>query len=256
MYLDRRDVRINMAQILNRFTNEIMFEDEKKFIKQLCEENKVNLNGANLNRADLEWADLAVANLNRADLEWADLEGADLEGADFRGANLKWANLNRADLEGADFRGADLEGANLEGANLEGVNLDYSVLFFGCKSFNPKTDQRQRIQLLFHWAQWVINSDNATKKELKCVNRMLKYLNQFHRGDVDRIEKIIINYKGCNKKIKKSLKKGKHIRCWCWDDDMDEKKDCLVVGYMAGINLRYVTGLSGQFRYARPIKDE
>lgn len=203
-----------MAQIRNRFTNEIMFEDENKSIKQLCEENKVNLNGANLNRADLEWA--------------------------------------------------DLEGANLEGVNLEGVNLDYSVLFFGCKSFNLKTDQRQRIQLLFHWAQWVINSDNATKKELKCINRMLNYLNKFHREDVGRIEKIIIekgkkmktNYKGCNKKIKKSLKKGKHIRCWCWDDDMDEKKDCLVVGYMAGINLRYVTGLSGQFRYARPIKDE
>ena len=64
-----------MAEILNRYTNEIMFVDNNKTIKELAEENKKRLSGAELSGTDLSRADLS---------------GAILSGADLRGAKLKY----------------------------------------------------------------------------------------------------------------------------------------------------------------------
>ena len=50
-----------MSQILNRFTNEVIAEDENKTIRQLALENQADLRRADLRRADLRNADLSGA---------------------------------------------------------------------------------------------------------------------------------------------------------------------------------------------------
>jgi hypothetical protein len=92
-----------------------------------------NLHGANLSGANLSWAnlyhanlyhvDLTGANLCRANLTGANLTGANLSGADLSGANLKEATLSRADLTETKLYCADLTGANLTGADLTGADL-------------------------------------------------------------------------------------------------------------------------------------
>jgi uncharacterized protein YjbI with pentapeptide repeats len=69
-----------MMQIKHRFTGEVIYESEKKTIKEVVIE-------AVRKRINLEGADLRRANLERANLEEANLEGADLRGADLRGVN-------------------------------------------------------------------------------------------------------------------------------------------------------------------------
>ncbi len=86
-----------MTKITNRFTGNVIIEDEKLSLYELME---------------------------KAVEQGANLEGANLEGANLKGANLEGANLEGANLKGADLKGANLEGANLEGANLEGANLE------------------------------------------------------------------------------------------------------------------------------------
>lgn len=93
----------------------------------------------------------------------------------------------------ANLSEANLEVANLKGANLSDADLDYSVLFLGCKSFAPKTDKKQRIQIKFHWAMWVLNAEHPDQEELDMIEIGLDYLNQFHREDVKRITKEMIN---------------------------------------------------------------
>jgi len=129
--------------IKNRFTGDIIFEDESKTIKETVEHGKTNLSwatGADLSRANLSEADLSRANLSeanlsganlseadlsRANLSWADLSGADLSRANLSGANLSWANLSWANLSWANLSGADLSGANLSGANLHEAYLEF-----------------------------------------------------------------------------------------------------------------------------------
>ena len=109
--------------IKNRFTGDIIFEDESKTIKEAVENGKAYLSRANLSRADLSGANLYRANLSRADLSGANLSGANLSGANLSWANLSWANLSWANLSGADLSGANLSGANLHEAYLEFYNF-------------------------------------------------------------------------------------------------------------------------------------
>ena len=73
-----------MAEIRNRWTNEVIVKDENLTVKELAEKHRANLDGANLDGA----------NLNRANLDGANLDGANLDGA-----NLNWATLDGATLE-------------------------------------------------------------------------------------------------------------------------------------------------------------
>ncbi len=91
--------------LLNRFTNAVIFSAEVETVKELV----LSAMAARI--------DLYGANLYGADLYGADLSGADLYGANLRGANLYGADLRDANLYGADLRDANLRGANLSGAN-------------------------------------------------------------------------------------------------------------------------------------------
>ena len=68
-----------MAKIINRFTGQIIAEDDSLTIKEIIIKNKANLRGTNLCDADLRGANLRDANLRGANLRGADLCGADLE---------------------------------------------------------------------------------------------------------------------------------------------------------------------------------
>ena len=92
------EMEMEMQQILNRYTNAVLFECEVP-------------------------ADVASGLAIRHALEKAVQAGADLTGAYLRGADLSGANLYDADLSGADLSGANLYGAYLRGADLSGANL-------------------------------------------------------------------------------------------------------------------------------------
>ena len=119
----------------------------------------------------------------------ADLRGADLSRADLRGADLRGADLCGADLSGADLCDADLSGADLSGADLRGADIDFSVLSFSCCSLTCKTDEKQRIQLMFHTLSWMAHSETITDEEKAIYNFALDYANRFHRDDVERLTK-------------------------------------------------------------------
>ena len=104
----------------------------------------------------------------------AEKSGADLRDADLRGADLRRADLFRADLRDADLRGAD---------------LDFSVLSFSCCSLACKTDEKQRIQLMFHALSWMAHAESITDEEKAIYNFALDYANKFHRTDVARLIK-------------------------------------------------------------------
>ena len=108
-------------KIINKFNNQIIFEDNSSTIKATvlsALKSGANLSGANLLRA----------NLLRANLSGANLFGAYLSGANLLRANLSGANLSEANLSEADLSGADLSGANLWGVNLSGAkNLSSSL---------------------------------------------------------------------------------------------------------------------------------
>ena len=85
-----------------------------------------------------------------------------VEGGTLQGANLQGANLRNADLQGADLRNAD---------------LDFSVLFFGCKSFDFKADKRIMVQIAYHFCR-IKFEDEEAKKAQKYLRELA---NQFHR---------------------------------------------------------------------------
>jgi hypothetical protein len=129
-------------KIMNRYTNEIIYEDQALTIQKTVEAavkacinlqgaylwgaylSGSNLSGANLEGANLSGANFRGANLKRVNLQNANLWGANLEGANLESANLLGANLRRANLQGADLWGADLKGAYLKGAYLDKTCLD------------------------------------------------------------------------------------------------------------------------------------
>ena len=151
-------------EIKNRFTGDIIVAGEYDSVRRAVTKHKADLCGANLC-------------------------GADLSDANLYDANLRGANLYDADLSGADLCGANLRGANLRGANLRGANLDFSVLSFSCCSLACKTDEKQRIQLMFHALAWMANAESITDEEKAIYNFALDYANKFHRADVGRLIK-------------------------------------------------------------------
>ena len=178
---------------------------KKAELKKWCEEHRADLQGADLRRANLQGADLyradlQGADLRRANLQGADLYSADLRGADLQGANLYSADLRRADLQGANLQGADLQGANLQGADLQGADLysadlrgadlDFSCLSLSCRSLRMITDEKQRTQIMYHWASLVISGKDATQEERDIYNTITNYANKMHREDVERLQPI------------------------------------------------------------------
>ena len=147
-----------MTKILNRFTNNLICEEELLNIKEIAIKNKANLHDANLSGADLDDAGLSCADLSGADLHRANLRGANLCGANLHGADLSGADLHRANLHGADLSGADLHRANLRDANLRGADLSNADLrgakLYGAKNINNLewTNQaRQQILFIFRY---------------------------------------------------------------------------------------------------------
>ena len=114
---------------------------------------------------------------------------ADLCGANLCGADLSDANLYDANLRGANLYDADLSGADLCGADLCGANIDFSVLSFSCYSLKCKTDEKQRIQIMFHALSWMAHAESITDEEKAIYNFALDYANKFHRADVGRLIK-------------------------------------------------------------------
>ena len=150
-----------------------ILEKHKKWLNDVPDGERANLEDANLEDANLEDANLRGANLERANLERANLECANL-----RCANLKGANIRGADLRGANLECANLRGANLKGANLRGANLDYSCWPLWCGSLrNVRIDKRIFAQLAYHICRVIVDDD-----ECKAAQRALYPIaNQFHR---------------------------------------------------------------------------
>ncbi len=114
-----------MPKIVNRFTGEIIIEEEAEGIAELAIKVKADLSGADLSEANLFRADLSRADLAEADLSGANLSEANLFRADLSGADLSEANLTEADLSEADLSEANLSRADLSGADLtrvKGIN--------------------------------------------------------------------------------------------------------------------------------------
>jgi len=110
-------------QILQRFTNAILWEDKTITSLSGADLSYANLSDANLSGAVLSGARLSYASLSGANLSGAILSGARLSGANLSGANLSYANLSDAVLSGAVLSGARLSDANLSGAVLSGAVL-------------------------------------------------------------------------------------------------------------------------------------
>lgn len=145
-----------MKQIINRFSNEVMFEYEGTLASFINEHPHINLIGANL-------------------------IGANLIGVNLIGANLSGANLSGANLTGANLSGANLTGANLTGANLSGTNIDYSCLPFQCTSLRAIVDDRIRIQYLYHAAKMCGSVTDEELSQLLNSELFKRVANKFHR---------------------------------------------------------------------------
>ena len=74
--------------ITNRFTEEIIIDEESPSLRTSVVNRKLDLRRADLRNADLRRADLWNADLWNADLRRADLRNADLWDADLQGAHI------------------------------------------------------------------------------------------------------------------------------------------------------------------------
>jgi hypothetical protein len=122
-------------KILNRFTDEVIFECAADTIK------------------------LAV----NAALE----SGANLSGANLSGANLSRANLSEANLSGANLAGANLEWAYLSEANMYGEKVTKAPIQLGCgfKWWICITENHIQIGCQVHKAEeWFSFSDDEVKE--------------------------------------------------------------------------------------------
>ena len=153
-------------------------------------ETVIDLSGANMSGANMRGADMRRANMSGADMIRANMSGADMSGADMRGANMRGANMSDANMIRANMSGANMIRANMIRANMRGANLDISCLPLWCGSLKMKTDERQRIQIAFHFASLIAYCENATEEEKKIYNELLPYVNRFHREDVYRLTPI------------------------------------------------------------------
>ena len=120
-------------KILNRYTDEIIFEDGALTIKETVQnaiEQGISLSGS--------------------DLSYSKLSGSDLRGSDLRGSDLRGSDLRGSDLRGSNLRGSDLRDSNLRGSDLRGSDIDFSCLPLWCGSKGIKIDERQAKQLFMH----------------------------------------------------------------------------------------------------------
>jgi len=192
-------IKIQIKSVLGSVLFE--YEKENNTIAKTVEEaveRGINLRYANLRYANLSDADLSYANLRYANLRYADLSDANLSDADLSYANLsdadlsdadlsRYADLSDANLSDADLSYANLSDADLSDANLSDADLDFAMLYFSCKSLKPKTSEKQRIQLCFHFLSWIANAGDATDEEKAILEYCKKYANRFHRDDADRL---------------------------------------------------------------------
>lgn len=90
----------------------------------------------------------------------------------------------------ADLRYADLHGANLSSADLRGINIDFASLQFHCNTLHMITDDKIKIQYLYHCASQ--QGEITNSKLLKLLNSklFLDVVNEFHRvkecGKIER----------------------------------------------------------------------
>jgi len=115
-----------------------------------------------------------VLNLHKLWLK-NDKEGlcANLSDANLKSANLRDADLSNADLSNADLSFADLSFANLSDANLKNADLDFSCWPLWCGSLTVKTDNKLKVQLLYHIIS-IIGTDFFTDEQVN-------FANTFHR---------------------------------------------------------------------------
>ena len=117
-------------------------------------------------------------------------EVIDLSDATISDADLSDADLSDATLSDADLSDATISDADLNGADLSGADLDLSCLYLSCKSLKFKSDEKQRIQIAFHFASLIKNCENATEEEKEIYKNILPYVNKFHRVDVERLTEL------------------------------------------------------------------
>ena len=151
-----------MSKIPNRFTGEVMFEDENLNIIDLCVKYKKNLSRANLSSANLRGANLRGADLSRADLSDANLSDADLSGA-----NLSSANLSSANLFGAIGNKEQIKSIQIEKYN---ICYTVDILQIGCerhtvnewKSYTDedirKMDGNDGLHWWEKWKDWIFKT--------------------------------------------------------------------------------------------------
>ena len=150
-------------EILNRYTNKVIYSCEAETIKEAVEK-------AVKEGAYLEWANLGDANLEGANLVDANLEGAYLGGAYLGDANLRGANFEGANLRGANLEGANLEGANLRDANLESANLGNS----------KNLDKTIKLPMYCKWSHGITNGNLI---HIGCEKRTIEEWDRFFNSD-------------------------------------------------------------------------
>jgi len=109
--------------------------------------------------------------------------GSDLSGSDLSRSNLSGSDLSGSDLSGSDLSGSDLSRSDLSGSDLSRSDLDYSVWPLWCGSFDVITDDKIKIQLLYHVARIKGNIEDADLKNLIDSKLFKKVCNKFHRVD-------------------------------------------------------------------------
>jgi hypothetical protein len=108
--------------------------------------------------------------------------------AELNNAKLNNAKLNYAELNYAELNYAELNNAKLNNAELIGANIDHASFALSCNILKIKTDERQRIQWMFHGLSWFANADNLTNEEKEIYKVCLNYVNKFHRKEVERLK--------------------------------------------------------------------
>lgn len=144
-------------------------------------------------RADFSYMDLSELSLSCRKLKYADFNHAklcgtffvdtDLSYTDFRFADLSYAILCKADLRYSNLQNTNLHQAKLRLANLIGADIDLASLTISCKTLEMITDDRIKIQYLYHVAaQTGIITDQDLKK-LMSSRLFKKVCNKFHKVD-------------------------------------------------------------------------
>jgi len=112
----------------------------------------------------------------------------DLTNTNFCGVNFCYANLHNVNFTGSNLKYANLCHANLTNAILTDVDLDFSCLPLSCKSLKFKSSLRIRTQIGFHFAALIAaDQENASDEEKDIYNKILGYVNKFHRTDIEKL---------------------------------------------------------------------